>query len=241
MQSLTTYWSHDELMTNGLILLHLMGALAVGIMMGYERSYHGRAAGMRTYALVCVASTLLTVLTGFPSEWYGGTAAVTASADPTRIIQGVMTGIGFLGAGVIMREGLSVRGLSTAASIWITAAIGIAIGVGFYGAAICTALITIAIMSGFRRLEVLLPHQTELHVSLVLPRQTAPTLRQLEDIVRQHHTLLTDWTYRHGRADQPVEYQLILRSTNRSSAETLAEELARNPDILDFTISPSRT
>lgn len=62
MELLAAYWSNAELVTNGILLLHLVGAAAVGLLLGYERSYHGRAAGMRTYALVCVASTLLTAI-----------------------------------------------------------------------------------------------------------------------------------------------------------------------------------
>lgn len=72
MDVLLAYWSAAELATNGLILLHLLGALAVGVLIGYERSYHGRAAGIRTYALVCVASCVLTVINAYPAMWYGG-------------------------------------------------------------------------------------------------------------------------------------------------------------------------
>src|SRR5271165_2643894 len=103
MELLVAYWSQAELITNGILLLHLLGATFVGLLLGYERSYHGRAAGMRTYALVCVASTMLTVINGYPGQWYGGLSATPSSADPTRVIQGIMTGIGFLGAGVIIK------------------------------------------------------------------------------------------------------------------------------------------
>src|SRR5689334_1771167 len=97
MEQLTAYWSKAELATNGILLLHLIGAAAVGLLLGYERTCHGRAAGMRTYALVCVASTLLTAINGFPGNWYGGLATPPSVSDPTRVIQGLMTGIGFLG------------------------------------------------------------------------------------------------------------------------------------------------
>src|SRR3954464_59535 len=121
---LSAYWSSSELATNAVILLNLFGALLLGLMVGYERSYHGRAAGMRTYGLVCMASCALTVIAGYPEFWYGGRGAHLATVDPGRIIQGVVTGIGFLGAGVIMRDGANISGLNTAASIWTVAAIG---------------------------------------------------------------------------------------------------------------------
>ena len=130
------YWSGPVAAANLLVVLNLFGALLLGLLVGYERSYHGRAAGMRTYGLVCMASAALTVIGGYPGEWYGGHMAMAAyGIDPTRVIQGVVTGIGFLGAGVIMKEGFSISGLTTAASIWASAAIGVLVGIGFYAAA----------------------------------------------------------------------------------------------------------
>ena len=110
------------------ILTHLPVATMAGGLIGLERSYHGRPAGFRTHTLVCVASGLLMLVTMYQAKWFTGAPLDTVRVDPTRMAQGVMTGIGFLGAGVIMREGLTVRGLTTAASIWVTAAIGILAG-----------------------------------------------------------------------------------------------------------------
>ena len=129
------YWSSGFLAANAFIGLNLVGALLLGMLVGYERSYNGRAAGMSLYGLVCMASTALTVFVGHASFWYGGTAN-PLPADPTRVVQGVVTGIGFLGAGVIMKDGLSISGLTTAASIWAASAIGVLLGVGFYAAAL---------------------------------------------------------------------------------------------------------
>src|ERR1017187_1052600 len=154
---LMSYWSHEEVTTNLIILLNILGALALGLLVGYERSYHGRAAGMRTYGLVCMASAALTVIAGYPEYWYGGKSAIFGGADPTRIIQGIVTGIGFLGAGVIMKEGFSISGLTTAASIWTSAAIGILVGVGFHAAAILMALMSVSCMMWVSKLEGWLP------------------------------------------------------------------------------------
>lgn len=115
------------------ILARLLVALGAGAAIGFERSYHGRPAGFRTHALVCTASSLLMLVTVYEGHWMR-TAPALVQLDPTRMAQGIMTGIGFLGAGVIIKEGFSVRGLTTAASIWITAAIGILAGIGFYSA-----------------------------------------------------------------------------------------------------------
>ncbi len=240
---LAAYWSRAELIANGIVLLHLMGALALGILMGYERSYHGRAAGMRTYGLVCLASAALTVVTGFPSLWYGGAGAaggLAASGDPTRVIQGIVTGIGFLGAGVIMREGFSIRGLSTAASIWTAAAVGVIIGVGFYAAAIAAALLTIVAMSSFRRLETALPHQTVMHLTLVFLRDKAPVAEAIRAKAREHGYDIIDWAFHLKNGSGHFEYQLVLQANGSPDPMELINQLASADAVVEFRLSPSR-
>lgn len=111
------------LMTSRLLL-----ALLAGGIIGIERALHGREAGFRTHALVCVSSSLLMILMVYQWDLVPAQFLDTVRADPSRMAQGIMTGIGFLGAGMIIKEGLTVRGLTTAASIWMTASIGIVIG-----------------------------------------------------------------------------------------------------------------
>src|SRR5229473_386268 len=100
------------------IMGHLVLALVAGGLIGLERSYHGRPAGFRTHTLVCLASTLLMLVAVYESQWFPTSGVDTVRIDPTRMAQGIMTGMGFLGAGVIIKEGASVRGLTTAASLW---------------------------------------------------------------------------------------------------------------------------
>ena len=156
---LLRYWTLTQWQANLLVLMHLAGAGLLGLVLGYERAFHGRAAGMRTYALVCMASTAVVVLLGLPHQWFGGnTAAIMPPLmDPTRVIQGVVTGIGFLCAGVIMREGMNISGLTTAASLWAASAIGILLGMGFYFAAIALTLLCASLMMWGARLEAALP------------------------------------------------------------------------------------
>lgn len=241
MDFLARYWSQAELVTNGIILLHLLGALAVGILLGYERSYHGRAAGMRTYGLVCLASAVLTVINAYPSMWYGGAGTPgVAVGDPTRVIQGIVTGIGFLGAGVIMREGLSIRGLSTAASIWTTAAIGITIGLGFYGAAIAAAMLSILVMSAFRRLETALPHQTVMHLTLVFEREKAPPAEAIRAKAKEHGYDIVDWGFHLTNGTGHFEYQLVLQAAGSPDPMQLVNQLASAGTVVEFRLSPSR-
>jgi len=129
---LSSFWSQPMVEVNLLIFMNLAGALVLGLLVGYERSYHGRAAGMRTYGIVCMASAALTVFCGYPGFWWGGSMHSAVPIDPSRVIQGIVTGVGFLGAGVIMKEGLNISGLTTAASIWASCAIGVLVGIGFF-------------------------------------------------------------------------------------------------------------
>src|SRR5688500_2189125 len=122
-------------------------------MIGFERTFHGRPAGFRTHSLVCIASAILMIVTVYQSQWMTLLEHDAIRTDPTRMAQGIMTGIGFLGAGVIFKEGLTVRGLTTAASIWVTAAIGILIGIGFWFAAALGRSATPPVLSRFRRVE----------------------------------------------------------------------------------------
>src|SRR5947199_468592 len=146
---------HDNL----IIIGRVAGALAIGAMIGFERTFHGRPAGFRTHALVCIASAVLMIVTVYQNQWMTEVAHEAIRTDPTRMAQGIMTGIGFLGAGVIFKEGLTVRGLTTAASIWVTAAIGILVGIGFYLPAIAGSVATILILSVFRAVEQRLPSE----------------------------------------------------------------------------------
>src|ERR1700750_327107 len=138
------------------IVSHLIVATVAGALIGYERSYQGRPAGFRTHTLVCIASAVLMLLAVYQATWFNASAEVVR-VDPTRMAQGIMTGIGFFGAGVIVKEGASVRGLTTAASIWITAAIGILAGVGFYFPVVIATVLTLGTLSLFRLIEARMP------------------------------------------------------------------------------------
>ncbi|UVW28836.1 MgtC/SapB family protein [Massilia sp. H6] len=241
---LDTYWSAPEIYTNGLILLHLLGALALGLLVGYERAYHGRAAGMRTYGLVCMASSALTILAGYPDFWYGGGhAGLLAPVDPTRIIQGIVTGIGFLGAGVIMRDGFNISGLTTAASIWASSAIGILVGVGFYLAAMGLAFFSAMIMIYLNRLETLLPARHAVAVRMrfkpkVMPREDVLRRAALErgyEIAGSSLTISSE----EGRQ----EWRFVALALSRKSGaplSELADQLAAFEGLEAFQLSHAR-
>ena len=137
---------------------------------------------MRTYGLVCTASAGLVVICGYPSFWYGGHGPQLAGGmDPTRVIQGILTGIGFLGAGVIMKEGFSISGLTTAASIWSSSAVGVLVGVEFYAAAILLTMLSVTCMMWVSKLEAWLPQRHAIQVSVRFRAGFVPR----EDVLRR--------------------------------------------------------
>ena len=142
-----------------------LGTLLGGII-GFERQTHGRAAGFRTQLLVCVACVLLMII----SDGYYAQSALNQQftrIDPTRIAAGAMTGVGFLGAGVILKTGMSVQGLTTAACIWIVSAIGLAVGAGQYVAATAGFVITFVSLWLLRILESRMPRLKFRYITVV--------------------------------------------------------------------------
>jgi putative Mg2+ transporter-C (MgtC) family protein len=136
------------------LLIRLVVAGVLGAVLGWEREYAHKSAGLRTLMLVGIASALFTVLAGLAVSDVRE-AGEALRADPTRVIQAVAIGIGFLGSGVIFvaKEGEHVLGLTTAASIWATAAIGIAAGLGHYIVAIGATVLLLVVLRGMERFE----------------------------------------------------------------------------------------
>ena len=217
----------------------MAAALVAGGLIGLERSHRGRPAGFRTHALVCLSSTLLMLVTAYESHWFPRDSAARVIIDPTRMAQGIMTGIGFLGAGAIIKDGLSVRGLTTAASIWITAAIGILTGVGFYFAALVGTVLTLGTLSTFRWIEARLPTETYSLFMVRFAREAAMAEPALRHLVQAHGFSLYNLSYRlHGDAGQ-LEYRMVLRTMDAANARSLAEKLKEDPAVLDFRIAPT--
>lgn len=132
------------------LLLRVAGAAALGGIIGIEREVSDQPAGLRTHILVSLGAALFTMTGAFG---LGAFSETPERIDPTRVAAQVVTGIGFLGAGAIIRQGVTVRGLTTAAGLWVTAAVGTAVGLGYWEGAIATTVITVLALFGFKRLE----------------------------------------------------------------------------------------
>lgn len=129
-------------------LIPMVLSLVLGTLVGWERQMGRKPAGLRTHTLVCLGSTMFCLTTSYAYALYGG-----HSMDATRIVHGVITGVGFLGAGSILRQEGYVHGLTTAASVWMVAAIGVAVGVRAYPLAIIGTLLALVVLEGYRWVE----------------------------------------------------------------------------------------
>jgi putative Mg2+ transporter-C (MgtC) family protein len=217
----------------------IFGALLIGAAIGLERTFHGRPAGFRTHALVCVASALLMLVTVYQNEWMTQVTIDAIRTDPTRMAQGIMTGIGFLGAGVIFKEGLTVRGLTTAASIWMTASIGILIGIGFWFPALIGTLATLIVLSVFRWVENRLPAEFYAHHYLRFKREAEMAEAELRKLVGSHGFSIANLHSRLVDDGRCFEYRMVIRSRDRDNAQALSQHLLRLPQVIEFRISPT--
>ena len=153
------------------VLLRVVLAGVLGGAIGVEREIREREAGLRTHLLVAVGAALFTLVSAYAWHDFHFSNQSGVTYDPTRIAAQVVTGIGFLGAGAIIRQGLSVRGLTTAASLWVVAAIGVAAGAGYYtGAVITTIVVLISLwplrILAYRLIERIRPGEKRLEVEL---------------------------------------------------------------------------
>lgn len=223
---------------NTTILAHLLSAVLAGALIGLERGFHGRPAGFRTHTLVCLASSLLMLVTLYQAEWMLGADQETIRTDPTRMAQGIMTGIGFLGAGVIFKDGLSVRGLTTAASIWITAAIGILLGVGFYFPAIVATVLTLGVLSLFRWLESRMPSRSFAQHQLCFDRKEVWSEAQVRELLAEHDIAASNISYRLTDDGDTFEYRMTISTSRPGNFGRLASALAKLPPVREFKLLP---
>ncbi len=137
--------------SHGELTLRIMSALVVGGLVGLEREYGQHSAGFRTHILVCLGSALIMLLSIYGLSMF--TSDPNLRADPARLAAQAVSGIGFLGAGTILRNGSTVSGLTTAASLWVVAALGLAVGAGFYYGALLTTILVLVSLFALNKLE----------------------------------------------------------------------------------------
>ena len=228
------------------VVTHAALAFVLAWAIGYERFYHGRAAGTQVYCLVCTTSCALTSAAGLAGHWFGTRQLVDAvnSINSMQVVASLITGIGFLGAGIIAKSGASVRGLTTAASIWSSAAIGILVGVHFVFAAICLTAIFIVCMAAVPRLEQHLPGKAAIALKLRYREGERPhtdkILAFLGERGLEPHSDSVSVTFEGGRFG--LEMIVTGRALRGRTLNWVVEDLPEIQSIESFTVTrTSRT
>jgi len=225
----------DELV----ITFRVLVAIVLGGLIGMERTLHGRPAGFRTHALVCLTSALLMIAMTYQARWLGEIAADAISAASSRMAQGIMTGIGFLGAGVIFKEGLTVRGLTTAASIWVTAAIGILVGIGFHFLAVLGAAAALAVLALFLAIERRMPAEFYMYHEVCFSGEAVISEDELRRMIASYGFAVTHLTHRMRDRGKQFEYRMTLHGRDPKNADALSGHLRTLPGVIEFRISPT--
>ncbi|MBO4790096.1 MAG: MgtC/SapB family protein [Oxalobacter sp.] len=219
------------------VAIKLICAVCAGGIIGLERAFHGRPTGFRTHSIVCLAGAALVQVIVYLPVWMGGAPTDVVRTDATRVMQGVMTGIGFLGAGVIFREGLTIRGLTTAASIWITATIGLLFGIGFFYVGVLTTVIAIIVLTVFRRIEGLIHTQTYAHCMVSFARDSAVSVEDFLAVLAQHELVVVGNVNHQVTPDgKDCELNMTIRSRKLDAFANVSGALRHMPEYKTFNI-----
>ncbi|MFP4052833.1 MAG: MgtC/SapB family protein [Phycisphaerae bacterium] len=231
----STWW--PQILTNAESLLRLLVSAALGGLIGLERQVRGRSAGFRTHLLVSLGAALVMVVSIRFADVYGNAPGMeNVQVDPARVAYGVMGGIGFLGAGAILLRGHGIRGLTTAASLWCTASVGLATGFGMYVLAIFSAVLVLFALRVLGRLERRFPSRWTTRAIFVV---RAGREGLLEDLQRRLDIKgvgveVIDYTHDATHGTERVTFQLNL--PNRMKVQQLRQIGRDVPDLVRFSV-----
>jgi putative Mg2+ transporter-C (MgtC) family protein len=212
--------------------LPVAAAAIAGALIGLEREVRGHPAGLRTHTLVCMVSALLLAVAAHPPLGVTG-------FDPGRVAQGMLTGIGFLCGGVIVRQGLSVRGITTAASLWVASALGVLFGLGAVGLATAGALAALLVLVTFRWIDQRLPETFVLDVSVAYRREGPFPEAEFRALLAELSLHPRALRQRLVSAGEAIELGATLRGPSGAQTNQLARRLCDNPRVLAFQIEPA--
>ncbi len=216
----------------GDLIIRMLLASLLGGLIGLERDLHGRAAGLRTHLLVSLGAAVFTILSELVSRNSAGTGIM---ADPGRIAAQIVTGIGFLGAGVIIKEGVNVRGLTTAACLWVAAAIGMAAGSGNYVIGIFTTVMALIGLIFFKFLERLYPKDSYRILSISTPIEA--DVSQIIEIVKKHHLKILNCNVEKNYEKGTLLTRLSIRLFQRGITDKLAHKIIDSLEGSSLTLN----
>jgi len=207
------------------ILIRLLTAAALGSLIGFERERLLWAAGIRTHMLVCVGACLFMIVSAF--GFSESRALDHVSLDPSRVAAQVVSGIGFLGAGAILARGEIVRGLTTAASIWTVAAIGLAVGGGLYFAAVASTAIILIILAGVKPLEEAYRARNQSCRMIIEADHGALTPERLRDALKIRRSRIKRFLVKTRRGKKVDDVSVVLARIAPADAQGIAEAAER--------------
>lgn len=220
-------------------VLPILGAVIAGGVIGFEREWRGRAAGLRTHILVSLASALLMLAAMSQADWaFRALPDENIVTDPTRMAHGVLTGIGFLCAGVIFRTGFSIHGLTTAASLWITSAIGLLFGAGLYALGAAATGVTALILIGLKLISGRLPARTVVDAEVCWERREASPEPAIEAALRAIDADARHDTFELIDDGRKVRRTWRLKAAEESQLKRLAEQLCAIPGVVAYSLDP---
>jgi putative Mg2+ transporter-C (MgtC) family protein len=222
-----------------LYVLPLLGAAVAGALIGLEREFRGHPAGLRTHTLVCLTAALLMLAAVHQLDWLpADVPRDVIRFDPARMAHGILTGIGFLCGGVIFRQGLSVHGMTTAASLWVVSGLGTLYGVGSFGLAVAGTVATLIVLVGFRLIDEKLPQSNIIDVSVRYRREGAFPEIEFRNLMAELNLKPRTMSHRLISSGEAIELGATLRGPSRVQTTQLAERLCADPRITRFEIEP---
>lgn len=204
-------------------LFRLLLACILGGLIGYERESMNRPAGFRTHILVCMGSALVMLTSEYIFMTYKGTTNI----DPARLGAQVVSGIGFLGAGTIIREGANVKGLTTAASLWAVSCVGIAAGIGFYGGAVVAALVIYLTLIALKKFEDNLTRRKHLNILYVKTNNLPGQIGIIGNTFGKYDITIKNIEFLNNEEDDDVLIKFFVRIPSGIKKKTIVEELQK--------------
>jgi putative Mg2+ transporter-C (MgtC) family protein len=212
------------------IIARLALSALLGSVVGLERERLLWAAGLRTHMLVCVGACLIMIVSAFGFADVMGQKNVVL--DPSRVAAQVVSGIGFLGAGTILLRGEVVRGLTTAASLWAVAAVGLAVGGGLYVAAIAATLIVLIILAGVKPIEEHYRERMQTRPLRLVARAGELSIDVLQEVSGERSSRIKQFVVRGSGSEGLEEVTVTFVRLSRRSVEAIAERLRRHPGVV---------
>lgn len=223
----------DQLLTYA---IRLLISFFCGLLLGIERKSRQNAVGIRTLGLISVSCCLLSILSIYIAQTF---STDIGRGDPTRVVSTVVTGIGFIGGGAILKQGLNIRGLTTAAIILTTAAIGLSCGAGLYGPALITLIIVLLVLFVMNRVEKIIFPAVKTKLLHIRINTTDVDTKNIKKILKSNGIIINDVNVEYLSKKEHIELIYTVKTPDKLDPVKLSSELVKIGKLTNFTLSDS--